>query len=172
MANYCYGEMTIKSTKDNVLNFLHNALIPVTFDGKHLDIDTVKEINANSINLITSNDNDNYKSMWIKNSHKGFLISEYIPILNDDENDYQVNLAVEFAWYADSDHIKSLAKEYNVTINIDIVEGNNKFRQIIIADDKGALLKDIEIGIHDDPNTTESTSDFIGNFKIIQNVFK
>lgn len=172
MANYCYGEMTIKSTKENVLNFLHKALIPVKSDGTHLDIDPVKEINKNSINLITSNDNDNYDSMWIKNSHKGFLISEYIPILNDDENNYQVNAVVEFAWYADSDHIKNLAKEYNVTINVDVIEENNEFRQIIIADDTGNLLKDTEIGIHDDPNTTESTSDFIGNFKIIQSVFQ
>lgn len=172
MANYCYGKMTVKSTKENILNFLHKALIPVESDGTHLNIDPVKEINTNSINLITSNDNDNYNSMWIKNSHKSFLISEYIPILSDDENNYQVELSVEFAWYADSDHIKNLAKEYNVNINVDIVEENNEFRQIINADNTGNLLKDTEIGIHDDPNTTKSTCDFIGNFKAIQNAFQ
>lgn len=110
--------------------------------------------------------------MWIKNSHKSFLISEYIPILSDDENNYQVELSVEFAWYADSDHIKNLAKEYNVNINVDVIEENNEFRQIINADNTGHLLKDTEIGIHDDPNTTKSTGDFIGNFKAIQNVFQ
>ena len=172
MANYCYGEMTIKGTKNNVLHFLHKALIPVECDGTHLDIDPVKEINTDAIKLITSHDNDNYKSMWIKKSHKGFLISEYIPVRNNNENDYQVNLAVEFAWYADSDHIKNLAKEYNVNINVDVIEENNEFRQIINVDDKGTLLKDIEIGIHDDPNATESTCDFIGNFKAIQNIFQ
>jgi len=172
MANYCYGNMTVTGTKENVLNFLHKALIPVESDGTHLNIDPVKEINTNSINLITGNDNDNYDSMWIKNSHKGFLISECIPILSDNENDYQVNLAVEFAWYADGNHIKNLAKEYNVNINVDVIEENNKFRQIIIADDKGTLLKDIEIDIHDDANTTKSTRDFIGNFKTIQSVFQ
>jgi hypothetical protein len=164
MANYCYGKMTVKSTKENILNFLHKALIPVESDGTHL--------NTNSINLITGNDNNNYNSMWIKNSHKSFLISEYIPILSDDENNYQVELSVEFAWYADSDHIKNLAKEYNVNINVDVIEENNEFRQIINADNTGHLLKDAEIGIHDDPNTTKSTGDFIGNFKAIQNVFQ
>jgi hypothetical protein len=172
MANYCYGKMTVKSTKENVLNFLHKALIPVESDGTHLNIDPVKEINTNSINLITGNDNDNYNSMWIKNSHKGFLISEYIPVRNNNESDYQVELSVEFAWYADSDHIKNLAKEYNVNINVDIVEENNEFRQIINVDNIGNLLKDTEIGIHDNPNTTESTGDFIGNFKAIQNAFQ
>lgn len=172
MANYCYGEMTIKGTKENVLNFLHKALIPVECDGTHLDIDPVKEINVDVIELITSNDNNNYHNMWIKDSHKGFLTSEHIPSLSNNENSYQVELSVEFAWYADSDHIKNLAKEYNVNINVDVIEENNKFRQIINVDDKGALLKDIEIGIHDDPNTTESTCDFIGNFKAIQSVFQ
>lgn len=172
MANYCYGKMTVKSTKENILNFLHKALIPVESDGTHLDIDPVKAINTDAIKLITSHDNENYNSMWIKNSHKGFLISEHIPILSNDENNYQVNVAVEFAWYADSNHIKNLAKEYNVNINVDVIEENNEFRQIINADNTGHLLKDTEIGIHDDPNTTKSTSDFIGNFKAIQSVFQ
>lgn len=44
MANYCYGKMTVKSTKENILNFLHKALIPVESDGTHLNIDPVQSI--------------------------------------------------------------------------------------------------------------------------------
>lgn len=172
MANYCYGKITVKGTKENVLNFLHKALIPVEFDGTPLNIDPVKEINAGSIKLITKNDNEDYYRMWIKNSYKGFLTNIHIPVLNDNEKDYQASLLVEFAWYADSDHIKNLAKEYTVSINVDIVEENNEFRQTINTDYNGKLLKDIEIGIHDDPNTTESTGDFINNFKAIQCAFQ
>jgi hypothetical protein len=172
MANYCYGDMTVKGTKENVLNFLHKALIPVTATGKLLNINPVKKINAGFIKLITRNANNNYHSMWIKNSNNSFLNSANIPILNDNENNYQVNLSVEFAWFADSNNIKNLAKEYNVNINVDVTEENNEFRQIINADNKGTLLKDIEINIHDNPNTNKSTSDFANNYKIINNFFQ
>ena len=171
MANYCYGDMAVKGTKENVLNFLHKALIPVTATGKLLNIDPVKKINAGFIKLITKNDNDNYHSMWIKSSNNGFLNSANIPILSDNENDYQVNLSIEFAWFANNDNIKNLAKEYNISINIDVTEENNEFRQIINADNKGTLIKDIKINIHDNPNTNKSTSDFANNYKIINNFF-
>lgn len=172
MANYCYGDMVIRGAKENVLNFLHKALIPVTATGKLLNINPVKKINAGFIKLITRNVNNNYHSMWIKNSNNSFLNSANIPILNDNENNYQVNLSVEFAWFADSDNIKNLAKEYNININVDVTEENNEFRQIINADNKGTLLKDIKIGIHDNPNTNKSTSDFANNYKIINNFFQ
>lgn len=172
MANYCYGDMVIRGAKENVLNFLHKALIPVTATGTLLNIDPVKKINTGFIKLITRNDNNNYHSMWIKSSNNGFVNSTHIPILSDNENDYQVNLSVEFAWFADSDNIKNLAKEYNVNINVDVTEENNEFRQIISADNKETLLKDIEIGIHDNPNTNNSTSDFANNYKIINNFFQ
>ena len=172
MANYCYGDMVVKGAKENVLNFLHKALIPVTTTGKLLNIDPVKKINTDSIKLITRNDNNDYHSIWIKNSNNGFLNSTHIPILSNNENDYQVKLSVEFAWFADSDNIKTLAKEYNININVDVTEENNEFKQIINADNKGTLLKDIKIGIHDNPNTNKSTSDFINNYKIINNFFQ
>lgn len=171
MANYCYGDMAVSGTKENVLNFLHKALIPVTATGNLLNINPIKETNVGSIKLITRNDNLNYNSIWIKNSNNGFLNSTHIPILNDNENDYQINLSIEFAWYADSNNIKTLAKEYNVSINIDVTEENNEFRQIINADNKGTLIKDIKINIHDNPNTNKSTSDFANNYKIINNFF-
>lgn len=172
MANYCYGDMTVRGTKENVLNFLHKALIPVTATGQLSNIDPVKKINIGFIKLITRNDDNNYHSMWIKSSNNGFVNSTHIPILSNNENDYQVNLSVEFAWSADSNNIKNLAKEYNVSINVDVTEENNEFRQIINADNKGTLLKDIEINVHDNPNTNKSTSDFINNYKIINNFFQ
>lgn len=172
MANYCYGDMVIKGAKENVLKFLHKALIPVTTTGTLLNINPVKKINTRFIKLITRNDNNNYHNMWIKSSNNGFLNSTHITILSDNKNGYQVNLSVEFAWFADSDNIKNLAKEYNLNINVDVTEENNEFRQIINADNKGTLLKNIEINIHDDPNTNKSTSDFTNNYKIINNFFQ
>ena len=48
--------------------------------------------------------------MWIKSSNNSFLNSANIPILNDNENNYQINLSVEFAWFADSNNIKKPCK--------------------------------------------------------------
>ena len=63
MANYCYGDMIVKGAKENVLIFLHKALIPVTATGKLLNIDPVKKINTGFIKIITRNDNNNYHNI-------------------------------------------------------------------------------------------------------------
>ena len=100
-----------------------------------------------------------YHSTWLNGSYKGFLTSSYVQVLNNDVDNYKVNLQVEFCYFAYGEFATKPAGKHNVSINIDVVEENNEFRQIIKIDNTGTLLKDIQIGIHDDPNSNESTLD-------------
>lgn len=159
MANWCYGNMEISGKKESVLNFLKNELIPVAYDGNHLHLNPIVTVTDDHIQLIRRTDNEMYHSMWLKGSYKGFLTESYIKVLNNDINDYKVNLQVEFCYFAYGEFAIKPAEEHNVSINIDVVEENNEFRQVIKIDNTGTLLKDIQIGIHDDPNSNESTLD-------------
>ena len=165
MANWCYGNMEISGKKENVLNFLKSELVPVTNYGEHLKINPVITVADDHIQLIRRTDNEIYHSIWLKDSYKGFLTSSYVQVLNNDVDNYKVNLQVEFYYFAYGEFAIKPAGEHNVAIDINVIEENNEFRQIIKVDNTGKILKDIQIGIHDDPNSDEST---IGNADIIQ----
>lgn len=160
MANWCYGNMEISGKKENVLNFLKSELVPVTNYGEHLKINPVITVVDDHIQLIKRTDNEIYHSTWLKDSYKGFLTSSYVNILSNDVDDYKVNLHIEFCYFAYREFAIKPAGEHNVAIDIDVVEENNEFRQIIKIDNTGKLLKDIQIGIHDDPNSNESTIEY------------
>lgn len=159
MANWCYGNMEISGKKESVLNFLKNELIPVAYDGNHLHLNPIVTVTDDHIQLIRRTDNEMYHSMWLKGSYKGFLTESYIKVLNNDTNKYTVNLQVEFCYFAYGEFAIKPAGEHNVAIDINVIEENNEFRQIIKVDNTGKILKDIQIGIHDDPNSDKSTLD-------------
>lgn len=172
MANWCYGNMEIFGKKENVLNFLKNELIPVAYDGNHLHLNPIVTIADDHIKLIRRTDNEMYHSMWLKGSYKGFLTESYIKVLNNDINDYKVNLHVEFYYFAYGEFAIKPAGEHNVAIDIDVIEENNEFRQIIKVDNTGKLLKDIQIGMHDDPNSNESTIEYTDIIRSSMNFVK
>lgn len=152
--------MEISGKKENVLNFLKSELVPVTNYGEHLKMNPVITVADDHIQLIKRTDNEIYHSTWLKDSYKGFLTSSYVNILSNDVDDYKVNLHIEFCYFAYGEFAIKPAGEHNVAIDIDVVEENNEFRQIIKIDNTGKLLKDIQIGIHDDPNSNESTIEY------------
>lgn len=172
MANWCYGNMEISGKKENVLNFLKNELVPVTNYGEHLKINPVITVADDHIQLIKQTDNEMYHAIWLKDSYKGFLTSSYVQVLNNDVDNYKVHLQIEFCYFAYGEFAIKPAGEHNVTIDIDVIEENNEFRQIIKVDNTGKMLKDIQIGIHDDPNSNESTLDHIDIVKSCMNFVK
>lgn len=157
MANWCYGTMEVSGKKENVLNFLKTELVPVTNYGEHLTINPVITVADDHIQLIKRTDNEMHHAIWLKDSYKGFLTSSYVKVLNNDVDNYKIHLQIEFYYFVYGEFAIKPAGEHNVAIDIDVVEENNEFRQIINVDNTGKMLKNIQIGIHDDPNSNEST---------------
>lgn len=146
MANWCYGKMTVSGKKENIKNFLLNAVKPIDRTGKALNQNLLSLTEDDlGLHLNVASKDKSYLSL---NTHsRGFIDSTYIKVISDKDNDYSLLLDVKFANSVDANTLSNITKQYNMDIGIQVTEETNEFTQAIAISKAGkVMINDITEG--------------------------
>lgn len=141
MANWCYGKMTVSGRKENIKNFLLNAVKPIDRTGKALN-QNLLNLTEDDLGLHLNVASKNKSYLSLNTNHRGFIDSTYIKVLSDKDNDYSLLLDVKFANYVDTNILSEIAKQYNIDIGIQATEETNEFTQTIAVNKVGKIMID------------------------------
>ena len=139
MANWCYGKMTVSGRKENIKNFLLNAVKPIDRTGKALN-QNLLNLTEDDLGLHLNVASKNKSYLSLNTNHRGFIDSAYIKVLSDKDNDYSLLLDVRFANYVDTNALSKIAKQYNIDIGVQATEETNEFTQTIAVNKVGKVM--------------------------------
>lgn len=141
MANWCYGKMTVSGRKENIKNFLLNAVKPIDRTGKALN-QNLLNLTEDDLGLHLNVASKNKSYLSLNTNHRGFIDSTYIKVLSDKDNDYSLLLDVRFANYVNTNALSEIAKQYNIDIGVQATEETNEFTQTIAVNKVGKIMID------------------------------
>lgn len=134
MPNWCEGTLKVRGNKDDIINFLKNAIKSVGFFG---DKDE-PEIEENEDYLLVKTSKDNF---YLNGTRRGFIEENTIWF----EYEREI-LALEYrqAWGISASELAEISKQYNIDIKIYAYECGMEFNQDIEIH-KGEIIRDEEV---------------------------
>lgn len=126
MPNWCEGILKVRGSKENIIRFLENgicknelkessSIIGLHYESIELDYEKV------GYDLLYENKNND--TIYIKNTHRCFVLGDIIFYYDDDI----LCLDIEQAWDIDVENFVAISKEYNIDIRINAFESGMCF---------------------------------------------
>lgn len=150
MPNWVEGQLKVRGTKENIINFLKNGLEPL--QPASIEIDSMikgveptpipLQIEENEYSLGLKNDN----GFYIKNTRRHFIEDKWIEFYFEDEGESEVLVLENFkaAWGIETEQLAQISKEYQIDFKVYGFERGMRFNQDIEIH-KGEIVKNNEV---------------------------